>query len=70
MAESRGISIIRFDDTSILFLFALWTAADAKITGGAATMRIFEVQPSDGTLQGYDFADNTFKTGVPATPSK
>lgn len=67
MAESRGIDIIRSNDGSILFRVSAFDAANAKITTGTLSMRLWRVIPTSGSLETYDFDDDTFKTGAVTT---
>lgn len=69
MAESRGMSILRSSDTSILIRAQLIDAANAKITSGTTTLRVWRVIPTTGALETYDFNDDTFKTGAVTTPT-
>lgn len=61
------MAIVRSDDTSILFRASLFDAANAKITAGAASLRIWHFVPTTGALETYDFNDDTFKTGAVTT---
>jgi len=69
MAESRGMAIVRSDDTSILFRAALYDVADAKITSGTTSLRLWHIVPATGAVETYDFNDDTFKTGAVTTPT-
>lgn len=56
----RGIDVR--ESVAPLLVRALFTdATGAFVTGGSATVRIYE-QQSDGSLKSFDFNDNTFKT--------
>jgi hypothetical protein len=68
MPESRGINIFRSDDTSILLRVILLDATQAKVISGTTSVRLFHVVPATGVLEGYDFADDTFKA-APGTPT-
>jgi len=67
MAQSRGIDIKLSADGSLIFAALLLDSSNAKVTTGATGVRLWHVVPTDGSLTGYDFADNTFKTGAPTT---
>lgn len=69
MAESRGMAIIRSGDTSILFRLVAFDGADAKITSGTMSLRLWHVIPTTGALETFDFDDDTFKTGAITTPT-
>lgn len=64
--ESRGMSIIRSNDTSILFRAALFDASGNPITT-AANLNILHFVPASGDIETYDFNDDTFKTGAVTT---
>lgn len=70
MAQSRGVNLIRSDDGCILVFAVLWSVENAKIADvtDAARLRIWHVVSTDGTLETFDFADSTFKTGAITTP--
>lgn len=69
MSESRGIDLLRESDTSLLVTAYLIDAANAKITAGATTVRVFHIVPTTGAFESYDFNDNTFKTTALTTPT-
>lgn len=67
MAESQGISIVKSDDTSVMAKAILFDAADARITTGTATVRLYHILPTTGALEIYDFNDNDFNDNATAT---
>lgn len=67
MAESRGLSIIRSNDGSILVRAVLFDAADAKIIAGATNVRVWHFIPTTGLLETYDFNNDTFTAGAVVT---
>lgn len=69
MAESRGMTIIKASDGSILFRAVLFDAANAKITAGTTSLRIWHFVPGTGAFTTFDFNDNTFKAGAITTPT-
>lgn len=56
----KGIDV-RQTGTEILFRASLKDATGAKVTSGTTTLMLYEYQ-SDGTINSYDFNDNTFKS--------
>lgn len=56
----KGVDV-RQTGNQLVFRAFLQDSAGAKVATGTTTIRIVELQ-SDGTLKGYDFNDNTFKT--------
>lgn len=66
--ESRGMLIIRSNDTSILFRAALFDSSNAPITT-AADLHILRVVPSTGALETYDFDDDQFESAAVTTPT-
>ncbi len=69
MAESRGFDNISENDTSVLIQAALFTAANAKVTSGTGTYRLWHILPATGALETFDFSDSSFKTGAITTPT-
>lgn len=55
----KGIDI-RQTSSRLVFRASLKDATGAKLTSGATTYRLYELQ-DDGNLLSYDFNDNTFK---------
>lgn len=62
MAESRGMSIVRSNDGSILFRVVLFDAADAKITDAVsdAVLRLWHIKSSDGSLESFKWNTDTW----------
>ncbi len=69
MAQSRGIDVKLSADTSLVFSALLLDSSNAKLATGTTAVRLFHLVTTDGTLVGYDFADNTFKAGAATTPT-
>jgi hypothetical protein len=67
--QSRGIDIIRSNDTSIEVYAYLVDIASDPIIVGTATVRIFRLLPGAATFIAYDFSDNTFKATATTTPT-
>jgi hypothetical protein len=63
---SKGIDF-RKDGDELLFRVQLLDGADAVVTAGPTSLYLYEVVMSDGTLNSYDFDDDTFKTGALTT---
>ena len=61
----RGIDVRETIDR-LLFRALLQDSDGALLTSGTTTLKLYELQ-DDGTLESYDFNDNTFKTGALTT---
>jgi hypothetical protein len=57
---AKGIDV-RATVSELLFRVLLQDAAGAIVTSGTTSLRLYELQMSDGSLKSYDFNDNTFK---------
>ena len=56
----KGIDV-RATNSALIFRALLLYGSGAKVTTGTTNLYLYEMQ-SDGTLKGYDWNDNTFKT--------
>lgn len=64
----RGVNIRETGDR-ILYRALLQDSAGALVTSGTTTLKLYELQ-NDGTLNSYDFNDNTFKAGALTTETQ
>lgn len=55
----RGVDIRESGDR-VIIRASLKDSSGARVTSGTTSLRLYELQ-SDGSLNSYDFADNTFK---------
>lgn len=64
---TQGVDVRQTTGQLILRALLLDSSGD-PVTSGTTTLRLAELQ-DDGTLLGYDFNDNTFKSGTATTPT-
>ena len=67
---AKGIDV-RQTGTALLFRYSLKTAAGTKLTTGTTELQLarLTVQGITVVVEGFDFADNTFKTTLRAQPT-
>lgn len=66
---SKGIDF-RKEGSELLFRVQLLDSGDAVVTTGTTSLYLYEVKMSDGTLNSYDFDDNTFKATALTTETE